>query len=1007
MFIPIALMAGAVITGCNEDDAPFLELSSREIVLEAEACMHNVEILSNTEWNINCPGAWCGLNITQGSHRGVLQISAQPNYSVEERVVDIAVQYEGGIANLTVRQKGAEATLGLSEESVTFYRDADDCNVVIACNNKWSAVSSKSWCTVSPGEGIGESVLTISVDDNTTENERTATVTVKTTLSDGNTIMRTIDVTQKATKATIAVSPKEKTVGALEEEVTVKVISNVDWEVESHNQWIMVDRTSGSGDGVITVTVADNASGKERKGSISVFTGGSSETRETHNVSITQSADQHFLEVPVVEYFFDENSNELRVKYLAGGLNCEVDADTHADWITLTGMSDDELYFDIAPHEGTEARTAQVSIFTKGHAGTPITKKVSVAQSPTEYILDIFFSDTELDPKGEVKEFELLSTLTPVTVKCSSDWCDVKVGPGNDKIILDADANNTGKTRSALVRVSITIPTGEVISKDFTVTQDSIDLSFEFKQDSYLVQYQGGTITVELVSASAWSVKDVADLPKWVEIGTVSGDYGQAISVKIASNKAIMNRFCDIIFHNTMLNKDIVLRLEQEKNPSSPLSDYKYLGKGYDVAGEYAADIDVRAFVLDWQKLIDADYIADILKPGSTYESNIYGKTISEYQEGMSTSASLGGSFKGFGAQVKVSFSESSYMSAENEFGLFRHTTKKLSVKLNPHLTASQLKSCMTEQAETDINGAMAAKDVILTYGTHIITGFILGGSLDYTMSADRTSMGTATDWGMAMSGGFNLAGTGVNVGAEYNQYQSTKNSSSNFESRLIVRGGSSQYASGLGSQQAKDNWLASLDDPQLWALVDYDGSMLIPIWEFANTTARRNELQKVATDYINGVLDGPTSTHKMFTITNTHVAYLDGDEGDDTADLVWTMKMTLDGNEIPFQERSTGVKKDGAQWKDISSWGIKLSRSLTYTKDHTLEIRVDGREIDYGLNGDDYYSGSITLRFQKTTGKWYLGANDVTGSSSIQLTTKEGTDNAAAFRFKLDWVNK
>lgn len=997
----------AAFVGCNEDDAPFLELSTREVVLDADGCNHQVEILSNTEWSAQCPGSWCRLTRSSGRHQGVIEVMVEPNLNVEERTATIPVTYgNNATVNLVVRQQGVETSLVLSEQSVTFYSNADECEIVVGCNHDWEASSSKNWCQVSPAVGSGNGKLMLSVDDNTSENERTATITVTTSLIDGTTMLKTVEVVQKATKAMLSVTPKEKTLGAAADSFSIKVLSNVDWEVASDCDWISFEPTATNGDGEVYVYVDENTSGRQRTGNLSIFTADSYETRETHVVKVTQSADEYFLEVPVTEYLMTEYSDLLNVKYIVGGLDCSVDAEISVDWISLYNISDEEITFVVSSNDSMKPRIAHIGIHTVGQSGAPITKVVTVVQSPTDYVLDIFFSDTQIDPKGEVKVFNLITNVMPITIRSSSDWFDVSVRSNNSEIVIDAQPNNTGRTRSGIVIVSVRTPAGELLTKNFTVTQDSVDTTFKLKQDDYLVQYQGNTITVELVSASAWTVKGVSQLPKWIEMETTSGAYGLAFAIKVAANKAVVNRNCDIVFHNTMLNQDIVLRIEQEKNPSSPLGDYKYLGKGYDVAGEYAADIDVRAFVLDWQKLIDADYIADIVKPGSTYEQKIYGKTISEYQQGLSTSASVGGSFKGFGAQVKVSFSESSYSSSENEFGLFRHTTKKLSVKLNPQLTAASLKKCMTEQAVADINGAMSANDVMLMYGTHVITGFVLGGSLDYTMSADRSAMSSSVDWGVAMSGGFNLAGTGAEVGAEYDQYDKMRTESTNFESRLIVRGGSSQYASGLGSQQAKDNWLASLDDPELWSLVDYDGSKLIPIWEFANTTARQNELRTAAINRINGVIGDPESTHKTFKINNTHLKFVSGDEGDSLADVVWKMTMELDGKSYTFEEKSAAIKKDGEENRDITNMKLFLEQSLTFTKDHTLKIIIDGYEKDYGANPDDQFYGSVTLNFQKATGKWFMGAADVTNATFL-LTTKDGSDNMTQHTFKLDWKAK
>ena len=78
-------------------------------------------------------------------------------------------------------------------------------------------------------------------------------------------------------------------------------------------------------------------------------------------------------------------------------------------------------------------------------------------------------------------------------------------------------------------------------------------------------------------------------------------------------------------------------------------------------------------------------------------------------------------------------------------------------------------------EAQTDIDN-MAATDLFLKYGTHVITGFVLGGSLDYSMSADVSVMEEAVDWGIATSGGFELLSMGGSASVEFSSYEKMRN---------------------------------------------------------------------------------------------------------------------------------------------------------------------------------------------------------------------------------------
>lgn len=69
--------------------------------------------------------------------------------------------------------------LTVSESSLSYTMNASSKDVTVSSSDVWTAVSSESWCTVSPATAAaGESKLTVTVTDNTVTSERTAVVTV-------------------------------------------------------------------------------------------------------------------------------------------------------------------------------------------------------------------------------------------------------------------------------------------------------------------------------------------------------------------------------------------------------------------------------------------------------------------------------------------------------------------------------------------------------------------------------------------------------------------------------------------------------------------------------------------------------------------------------------------------------------------------------------------------------------------------------------------------------------
>jgi hypothetical protein len=102
------------------------------------------------------------------------------------------------------------------------------------------------------------------------------------TVTGGN-ITQTVSITQAAyvpPANTLTVSPATLDFTASGETKPVTVTSNVSWTVEKNVEWITFDPSSGSNDGVISVTTTANTTTGQRTGTV---TGGGI----THTIVIT------------------------------------------------------------------------------------------------------------------------------------------------------------------------------------------------------------------------------------------------------------------------------------------------------------------------------------------------------------------------------------------------------------------------------------------------------------------------------------------------------------------------------------------------------------------------------------------------------------------------------------------------------------------------------------------------------------------------------------------------
>ncbi len=880
----------------------------------------------------------------------------------------------------------------LPSENIELSPAIEKHTVEVRSNTAWTATSDQNWCRVLNGTGKHQGAFEIVSDANHTTAERTAHITVT-----GGGCTCTLLVRQSPVDGSLALSTNNVVFMNAPDIYTVTVMANDDWSVTSSSPaWCSVSPVSGSGTGSFNISVTKNTTGRERTADIVVVSQANGKVI-SQKVAVTQTIDAYYLEVPVTEYLLNKDAADINVKYLLKGQDCTVEVTPNVTWITAGTPGNGAVTLSVTENTTGLKREGTVSFHTVGQAGNPIVRTVTIHQSATENVLDVLVRDINVHPMGETVRIPIVANTT-IDVRCSSDWCLASID-GSD-IVIEADLNNTQTAREAVVTVSVTSSKGEQFSKTFKVKQAYMEIKFEFPAEEYFFKYQGETRQLLLTATGDWELA-TSDLPQWLTITPTSGTGNTAITVVVERSRFIQERSFDLVFNSLLLSKACVLKITQERNPSSAIDDYKYLGFGYDVNGEFASDIDVRAQILDWTKLDDEEYIANIIAPNSTEERYVYGKTLEAYQNSLTVKAGVDASFKGFSASVKTSFSTQTMSSSENEFASFRHITKKQSIKLHANLTAADLKKVMTDQAKADINNAaMPTLDLVKRYGTHVITGLILGGSLDYSMTADVSSMSKSVDWGVAVTAGFQAAASGVTVSTEYQEYEAVQKESSNFESRLYARGGESQYTSGKGSQAMYDSWLGSLSDATKWVMVDYDGSKLIPIWEFADDPDRKAQLETEIKAYLAAGLDiNQNSSHRTVNIAATNLASLIGDAGS-VAETHWVMKITIDGVEKAWpSERVEGPDNDETDGPSITDRNQFVEKSLSIYKPHTIIIDVTGHEADASGNPNENFNGRVELNFDPNTGKWMKGLDDVTNKSFSAIFS-----DVTKIKFSLNW---
>lgn len=277
------------------------------------------------------------------------------------------------------------------------------------------------------------------------------------------------------------------------------------------------------------------------------------------------------------------------------------------------------------------------------------------------------------------------------------------------------------------------------------------------------------------------------------------------------------------------------------ENPNL-VSGIENLGSGYDVFETFADVSNVKASILDYSKL-NADGLIEMKDLEHSTFHTTSGTTITEYSHSLSISVGLSGSYMFFSGSVKTNFHQSRYSYDSYSFATYHSMINKYQLRIPTDWAADDLKPYLTSQAKSKINDpSVSPAEIFQIYGTHCLTGLVVGGRLDYSVSArtrdikENVSIGVYAEASFSVGLGSGTLNTNVITESEYNQFASS------MEKHLEVYGGSSELGQHIINKDDFDAWIGSIGNNLVFC--NYTQNGLMPIWSFCKEQSRKTELE-------------------------------------------------------------------------------------------------------------------------------------------------------------------
>ena len=371
-----------------------LELSTKDLVFEAQGGELTFDITCNADWTITNESDWCTLDMTSGNGNATVKVSTGVYEENEDRNTVLTVKAGDTPQTLTVTQKHEDALI-LSKDKFDVPQAGDNITIELRSNIECAlTIPSRfqEWISESPsGKGMETKTFNLTIKENEAFETREGFVIIS-----GNELKDTVHIFQVANERTLILTQDTYDVPAAGETLEVELKTNVDYNMEIPDMYSWVRRSYARAlrTDKIQIEVLENKSYDNRQ-AIVIFQDRNSDLTDTLYIFQTQ----------VDALILGEKSFTVAGKGEDINVTVKTNVDyaiSHPNWISQQPASkalrEEQLTFRIAENTGTEPRTGEIILKDRNSA---LADTVHVTQSTK----DSYSGDVVLTTTEEVKAF--------------------------------------------------------------------------------------------------------------------------------------------------------------------------------------------------------------------------------------------------------------------------------------------------------------------------------------------------------------------------------------------------------------------------------------------------------------------------------------------------------------------------------------------------------------------------------------------------------------------------
>jgi Leucine-rich repeat (LRR) protein len=262
------LMLVILVVFASCEQPTMLSVSQTALTFENSGGNQSVTLTANKVWTASSNQGWLRVSPSSGEGTTTLSISCEGNTTYDSRTGNITIVSEELTLTISVTQAEGLGLL-ISQPEYNLSNEAQTISVTVQANVQYTVDidnACRDWIKQESTKGLSSNTIKFAISKNESYDGREGKITIRQT--NGN-LSATVIVKQSQTNGLFA-EKTEYEVSYEEQTLSIKVISNVDYDVQiddSCKDWISRVQTKGLAESTLTLSISQNGK-EERKGSV-------------------------------------------------------------------------------------------------------------------------------------------------------------------------------------------------------------------------------------------------------------------------------------------------------------------------------------------------------------------------------------------------------------------------------------------------------------------------------------------------------------------------------------------------------------------------------------------------------------------------------------------------------------------------------------------------------------------------------------------------------------------